>query len=600
MGINQIDTLNQKRLEKRVEVETFLNRLQKVSTLEGVNLNIDENQQALEGLIEKLSKDTINISIVAEVSNGKSTFLNALVFNEPVLESKIGETTAKVFNIQYGKEFSINGKFCVDLQELKREISAENSLNLKAVSEERTLPNKQSVITLPNENLKKGIELYDTPGFTTINEKAMLNLIKNAVSKSDATILLLDISQGIKSSEALFIKNILHQIPIDKRFIVLNKYDTVFDEDELILKSKEEIEEEVALLVEQMKKILYNLQEERSQSIETFTLSSKKALVGKITKNEEKLKESRFPIFEELFWNRVVEAKDELFEDRVELFNTIKEKTTSHLFENRILYLKQITALEVKLERIGKSEHILQRVEGKLEELKVLNMEISKSYRLKITEYEQKFLDEVEQLLSLNLEGEISTISTLDRVLVFPLSKLYKESIITVYNNSVSYLENMLKAFFSQALTEPMQEKKRLIIKEINRELNLTFRPKKYNQKRKIEETINRVSYRVKAYNHWDYSLLIDILNEKFNPKKEVSFHFPMEALPTEIGYRREEIFRLLQESDDELMQYFTMLTSQLEEFTQSIKLKKEYAHLIAELTASVEEIDNFMEDAKE
>jgi len=595
MGISQIDTLNQKRLEKRNEVKIFLDKLKSIIKLNIIDLNIEENQQSLEGLVEKLSKDTINISIVAEVSNGKSTFLNALVFNEPVLESKIGETTAKVFNIKYGESFSINGKNCQNIQELKEQISIENSTNLQSVTEQKELSNIQSIITLPNENLKKGIELYDTPGFTTINEKSMLTLIKNAVSKSDATILLLDISQGIKNSEALFIKNILHQIPVNKRFIILNKYDTIFDEDDFILKSKEEIKGEVDNLVEQMKKILYNLQKEDSQTIETFTLSSKKALVGKITKNKEKLNESRFPIFEELFWKRVVEAKDELFEDRVQLFDQIKDETQGHLIAVRENFLNKIDTLENKLEMIERSEHILNSIEAELKKLKALNQKITHKYKERVSEHEKKFLDDNQRILTLNLEGELSTIPLLSRLLILPLRKLYKKSILSVFDNSTSYLETTLEFFVRHAINEPLQDEKRAIIKNINRELNLNFRVNKYDKKRKIDETINRFTYRIKAYNYWNRSLLIKIIKQKLNPKSKISFTFPTDDLKREIFYRREEMLRLLEQSSDELMHYFTLVDTTLEELSRSIKFKEEYYQSIEEMAYAVEGIDNFM-----
>jgi len=598
MGINQINILNKKRLEKRDEVERFLNRLKRITILDNIDLNIEEKQQSIEGLIEKLSKDTINISVVAELSNGKSTFLNALVFNEPVLESKIGETTAKVFNIKYGENFSINGKMCQDLQELKKKISIENSTNLEALNQKREPSDIQSVITLPNEHLKKGIELYDTPGFTTINEKSMLTLIKDAVSKSDATILLLDISQGIKSSEALFIKNILHQIPINKRFIVLNKYDTIFDEDDLVLKSKEEIDEEVETLVQQMKKILYTLQQEHSQTIETFTLSSKKALVGKITHNDKKLQESRFPIFEELFWQRVVDAKDELFEDRVHLFNKIQNETQKYLIEEREASLNEIERLEIKLEMIDKHEEILQSIESQLEELKKLDREITKEYKERVKKHENKFLEESQKILTLNLQGELSSISLVNRVLIFPLHRLYKESIVSVFTHASSYLENTLGLFINHALNMPLQEKKQALIKQINRELNLSFRIKKYNKKRRIDETINRVFYRVSAYNQWNHYILIDILKQKINPKATVSLEFPVDDLKTEVTYRTNEMLRILEQSSNELMQYFALLDTTLEELNKSVQFKEEHEQTIEQLTRSVEEIDLFIEDS--
>ncbi|HIC78478.1 MAG TPA: hypothetical protein EYP02_04775, partial [Sulfurovum sp.] len=315
MGINQIEKLNQRRLKKRQEVEIFLNNLNTVSKDRAFHFDIKNIKLELTGLIDKFQRDTINISILSEVSSGKSTFLNALVFGESILESTIGETTAKIFNIRYGKKFSINGEEKESLLALKKQISIENHKNLESINNNENINNLQSIITLPNENLKRGIELYDTPGFATINESAILPLLKDTISKSDATILLLDISQGIKKSEYHFIENMIPRIQNNKRFIVLNKYDTLIDEENLILKSKEQIDSELKNLIHNIESKLQLLQKEPNKKIDTYHLSAKKALVSKIENDTVKFEESRFGLFEKDFWSRVITAKGEIFED---------------------------------------------------------------------------------------------------------------------------------------------------------------------------------------------------------------------------------------------------------------------------------------------
>jgi peptidoglycan hydrolase CwlO-like protein len=78
------------------------NKLMEINDTDN-NLNIlnDKFQQ----LREKINKEKITISAMAIISNGKSTFLNALIFGQPVLQAQSGETTATLFEIKYGEKY---------------------------------------------------------------------------------------------------------------------------------------------------------------------------------------------------------------------------------------------------------------------------------------------------------------------------------------------------------------------------------------------------------------------------------------------------------------------------------------------------------------
>ncbi len=58
------------------------------------------------GLAQQLRTPEISLSVVAEVSNGKSTFLNALIFRNQVLHSGLGAVTAQLFKIEYGETYT--------------------------------------------------------------------------------------------------------------------------------------------------------------------------------------------------------------------------------------------------------------------------------------------------------------------------------------------------------------------------------------------------------------------------------------------------------------------------------------------------------------
>ena len=315
-------------LEKFVkQKEELTNKVNKI-----LNKNIEILRGKFEELKQRIQKETITIGVMATVSNGKSTFLNALVFENQVLDAKSGETTATLFEIKYGKKYKINEKELNSLEELKKEIQNINRELLKKLKEGSEF--KTIIVEIPNEKLKN-IVLLDTPGYGSINENIMKKILIEASKKSDAIVLILDISQGLKQEDKKFLEEIKENNLIDKTFIVLNKIDAVINEDDKELKSEEELKKEIEDVINKTK-------EEVNKIISTnhiYALSAKKALVGKLKNNKEKLKESKFESFERIFWEESIKLKQNKFKYEINYFNRLKNefcKELKSLIKNRI------------------------------------------------------------------------------------------------------------------------------------------------------------------------------------------------------------------------------------------------------------------------
>jgi hypothetical protein len=450
MSIENVDKLNMQKDKKVKEVKHLLNVMKKYSNYKQDFENIETS---LYGLLNKFQTENIRISIVAEVSSGKSTFLNALIFKDQVLESKVGETTAKLFHIKYDKNFSMNRKIVKDINELKKEISKQNSENLKNIEKNKSidLSKYSSIITIPDENLKKGIELYDTPGFGTVNEETMQILLKEAISKSDAVVLLLDISQGIKKNEKNFVKDFLDNIPQNKRFIVLNKYDSVVSEDDLILKPKEEIDEEINNVIKEVESNLIELKND-GEKLEIFYLSAQKALIGKKLNDNEKLNSSRFPIFEETFWKRVVDAKKEVFDDNKKNLEKQKNLLINN-FENK---LKAYNDDEISIEsliNISKDiENKLQKIITFHNKIKKINSSISTNTIKEIKENDYKLKKDIKNSLEKNIKPYLDDISFFNKLAFWSIKEKYQEAVKKGLENAENDLNNNLQKFFENNL----------------------------------------------------------------------------------------------------------------------------------------------------
>jgi len=592
MGIRQIENLAEKRDHKRLEVKQFLGYLNRVSSSTYLDWDIGEMRLELEGLIDKLSRDTINISIVSEVSSGKSTFLNALIFGEPILESRLGETTAKIFEIKYGKEFSINGKIQPSLLQLKEEIHKENQDALQKIKQHQIPKDKLSVITLPNVHLQKGIELYDTPGFATINEKSMLNIIKKAIVQSDATILLLDISQGIKESERLFIKTILHKINPNKRFIVLNKYDSIFGEDDLLLKPKDEIEDEIQEVIGSVTSTLRRLQKDKEDPIVTYHLSAKKALVAKMTKNQDKLTESRFEYFEDSFWKNIVIAKDQLFDDHVDLFIDLVGETEEALKSEKKRLLKKRAKIKNELYELNIQERNITKVTDSLTALATLNNITLSDIESMLKSSQEEYVKDMVMLLNMNLESKIYYISWWQKLFFWQLKDHYHFSIKMVINQAQSYLVDQIKTFVKEGLKMQDEQQKRELILRVNHYLKIDFGSKEYPAF-DTEAIITHTLYRIKHALPWDYPIFVALLK---NPKGNQELLYPnYSELNQSIDILRQKISSYLVQNKQEIEEYISDAYQKIDllekKFEQKISLNQE----IESISQLIDEIDSVL-----
>ncbi|MDF1882617.1 dynamin family protein [Sulfurimonas sp. SAG-AH-194-C21] len=460
MSVNVIDRLNEKKLAKKSETEAILEVIKRFSKDNSFCFDLDWTEKTLNGLLQKFSRDTINISVVAEVSSGKSTFLNALVFGNQVLESKIGETTAKVFHIKYGKDYSVDGKTMNTIDDLKEAISKQNTTNLKSINAEEDIKEIESNITLPNENLEKGIELYDTPGFGTVNEKVMTILLKDAISKSDGVILLLDISQGLKKNEKNFVKDMINKIPSNKRFIILNKYDSVIDEDDLALKTKEEIALEIESVIKSVKDNLRDLQEDKNENLEVFYLSAKKALIGKLKNTPKVLEESRFPLFENKFWDRMVSAKAEVFDDAILTLERTKDALINSLNYEKMSIEDSIketeSLLDAGIEVESKMSSIIRFqtiIQNSIAEIRLETQKSSTSNRSTLEV-------EIKSALKSNIKPQLDNIGFWDKLQFWKLKEKYEEAVKKGLSNSEKDFENIIQNFMEKSFQHLSRKEK--------------------------------------------------------------------------------------------------------------------------------------------
>ena len=450
------------------------------SNIDLLNKSLESSSYIIEaeGLAKLLENPNISISVVAEVANGKSTFLNALIFKESMLHSGVGAVTARIFKVDYGEEYSIEidkGRRTFSSSDALKEavVKANEEIRDGMEDEERISKEVAQVnVTLPHEKLKEGITIYDTPGFGALDEELVYPIIQEAVAKSDAVILLIDIAAGLKRTEKEFAKDVLKSIPANKRFVVFNKIDAVFGPNQILIDGEEKIRRE---LVKVQKDTLEKLAAEAkisSNEIVSYALSAQPALAGYIKQDQSQVIESGFESFESDFWKRIVSSKEDVFQNRVATYNSLissslvttgnvknkidencaqLEKLKNALLEQRADFQAFATVSKKKLnqsyKQFNKDTELLMDLEGMIEQIEIiLYKNIYRSLdsidwldKLKVWSLKDKYIAQIED--AINDSG--SAIGQVIESEIFLATRALKDGQDTINKTIMSVNEKM-------------------------------------------------------------------------------------------------------------------------------------------------------------
>lgn len=239
---------------------------------------------SLEEIKERLDKDTLTIGVIGQMKCGKSTFLNAFVFEDNILPTATTPMTSALSIITYGPQKHITVEFYTKdeweeqlMQASRHDADAADHLDASRIKAAKELVSKAAklgdnldsylgttqddtyehlieyvgaegkyvsitksvTIYWPNERLK-GVEVVDTPGFNdpiVSREERTKAFLKQA----DAVIMMLYAGRPFDATDRDIIFKHIKQCGIGKLLIGINKYDIPYcsdtnPEDELQIK----------------------------------------------------------------------------------------------------------------------------------------------------------------------------------------------------------------------------------------------------------------------------------------------------------------------------------------------------------------------------
>lgn len=276
-----------------------------------------------EEIINKINNDVLTIGVIGQMKCGKSTFLNAFVFEDDVLPSATTPMTAALSVITYGEQKKIVAEFYTldeweeqkmqasrSLDEVNKdsiehskiqaakdlmksaeklggnvasylgktqEDSFENLIEYVGADGKYVSITKSVKIFYPKEYLK-GVEVVDTPGF---NDPIVSReeRTKDFLQKADVVVLMLYANRAFDTTDRDILFKNVRQCGIGKVIVGINKYDIPYESGE----TEEKIQ---AYVKEELRKACFECKDntlvEIIQQVEPITLSAEMALLSEI------------------------------------------------------------------------------------------------------------------------------------------------------------------------------------------------------------------------------------------------------------------------------------------------------------------------------
>lgn len=306
----------------------------KLETLNNVDI-----QYFLDNVKHLSTKTDIEIIFCGTVANGKSTLINGLL-KKNLLPSGLGATTSLITTIKHGPEDTLtvyskdNSPYNYNLTQ-QRIIDAGHDENVARLSIEL------------KDFKHRGIRFIDSPGIDDISGQREGRSL-SYVPLADAVVFVLDASKGMTKEEELFFQSKVVLSHKDKIFIVLNKVDSL-DEDQNLdsILSKEIINQ-----------------------YEVFPVSALKFLAGVLQDDNERIAKSKAEVFEHSL-NTYINSLDKMkvFSERIQRsFNNISklaEAQINALIENESLsndeLKRKIEAHDNELKDLMNKKQILEQ-----------------------------------------------------------------------------------------------------------------------------------------------------------------------------------------------------------------------------------------------
>ena len=353
--------------EMIADINTALEKTSEVMT----QLELTDQAQQAKDASARLKSHVFSVGIMGEFKRGKSTVINALL-GEKIAPADVVPASATLNRVTYGLTpkatilYKDGHKESVPVGKIADYVTkiTEKSAAMAALVD-------QAIVEYPCQFCKNNVEIIDTPG---LNDDERMDAISEAViPELDAVVMVLSADSPFSKSEAEFVRNKLMTSDVARMIVLVNRIDTIYDEDDRIriLQSiKEKITREVSdriAAIHGADSQLYQDTTRKLADLQLYPISAVQALQGRIKDKPELVSQSGILAFEDRLRRLLTQERGTLEIIRV---SSVIAKL---LQEGQSALTLRINALEMDSEKFLKSkqdaeEEIVVLRNNKLEE----------------------------------------------------------------------------------------------------------------------------------------------------------------------------------------------------------------------------------------
>lgn len=266
-------------------------------------LELNNQAQKARDTSKRMKAHVFSVGIMGEFKRGKSTVINALL-GEKIAPADVVPASATLNRITYGPvpraTILYKDGHCEEVPVDKIADYVTKITESAAATAELV---EQAVVEYPCQFCQNNVEIIDTPG---LNDDDRMDAISEAVIPTlDAVVLVLSASSPFSKSEAEFVRNKLMTSDISRMIVLVNRIDTIYDEEDRvrILDSiKEKIVHEIldrTAAIHGADSRIYQEARSKLADIKLYPLSAVQALQGRIKGKAELVEQSGILNFEE-------------------------------------------------------------------------------------------------------------------------------------------------------------------------------------------------------------------------------------------------------------------------------------------------------------
>nr|WP_317630645.1 dynamin family protein [uncultured Flavobacterium sp.] len=477
------------------------------------------SQQEYDEFISKIENSKLVIGVIGQMKAGKSTFLNALIFNDEVLPAATTPMTASLSILTYGPEKKLEAEFYTtqEWEELKmsateNEKDYENDTNkqskIKAAKEivSKAIKIESQISTLLGtkkqdafENLieyvgaegkyiaitksvkieypldyLKGVEIVDTPGF---NDPVVSreDRTKQFLSRADVVIMLLYAGRAFDATDNDIIFNKVRSVGVGKLLIGVNKYDINYSQGETESQMINYVKEQ---LLNASKQHSSNSIAELIKERDPLLISANMALMAKMDLGKIKNNENLKFYYHKALDDFEISSQKQMHEKS--LMPQFEQAIKTYILDDKdkILINKPLNLIKQKgenkqVELITKNEEInneliiTNKPDHELEDLLSNTQKAEKRFNKKIENFEIELNDKLKKL-SKNIILEIGDI------------------LLKYKSNAISHVDSKFAVWDTEKLFGEIFQ----ILEKLDRELKYYF----LNKNNDIKSSINKIN----------------------------------------------------------------------------------------------------------